>query len=98
MSQIQDKPHPQALRQSEIIYTNGTPRPEQKLQWASIREASSRHNSSKLGPSTVAGNGAPARIARHLARNIGVRRSSSAQSASSSEVAGSSWIGRVAAM
>jgi len=24
MSQIQDKPHPQALRQSEIIYTNGT--------------------------------------------------------------------------
>ena len=25
MSQIQDKPHPQALRQSEIIYTNSTP-------------------------------------------------------------------------
>jgi hypothetical protein len=25
MSQIQDKPHPQALRQSEIIYTNGPP-------------------------------------------------------------------------
>jgi hypothetical protein len=25
MSQIQGEPHPQALRQSEIIYTNGTP-------------------------------------------------------------------------
>jgi hypothetical protein len=25
MSQIQNKPHPQPLRQSEIVYTNGTP-------------------------------------------------------------------------
>src|SRR5262249_50411057 len=40
----------------------------------------------------------PARIACHLSRNIGVRRSSSAQSASALEVAGSSWVGRVAAI
>ena len=63
-----------------------------------MASASSRHSSSRLGPSAVAGNGAPARIPCNVARNIGVRRSSSAQSASSPEVAGSSCVGRIAAI
>jgi hypothetical protein len=42
--------------------------------------------------------GAPSRIACQRTTNIGIRRSNSVQSASSPEVAGSSWVARVAAM
>jgi hypothetical protein len=54
--------------------------------------------SSRLGPSAVAGNDAPAWIACQRSRNIGVSRSSSAQSASSLDVAGSIGVASVAAI
>ena len=55
-------------------------------------------SSSRLEPSAAGGNGAPARIACQRARKIGVRRSSSAHSASSLLAAGSSPAATVAAM
>src|SRR5215471_3848678 len=70
----------------------------QKLQCVSMRYASSRHSSSRLGPSAAGGNGAPALIACQRARKIGVKSSNSAQSASSPLAAGSSCVATVAAI
>src|SRR5262249_48785435 len=54
--------------------------------------------SNRLGPSAARGNDPPARIACQRARNIGVRRSSSIQRASSLHARGSSCVATVAAM
>jgi hypothetical protein len=63
-----------------------------------MRYASSRHSSSRLGPSAPGGKRPPPRISCHRARKIGVRRSNSTQSASSLLAKRSSGVPTVAAM
>src|SRR6516225_1593482 len=63
-----------------------------------MRWASSRHSSSRLGPSAAGGKEDPALIARQRVRKLGVSSSSSAHKASSLLAAGSSCVATVAAI